>query len=141
MITSFSWLCSHERWKQVGWELRISWQFRLSARNGAIWYTYGNPSGQSSRPLAQIRGPNGSQDEIAELTATVAKAKAENNKLECDKVEGRASWIFFIFRYCPLKRYCFYFDLVLDKLSLPLKLCLSARSFISNSLVALLFLL
>lgn len=41
--------------------------------------------------FAQIRGPNGSQDEIAELTATVAKAKAENNELECDKVEGRDS--------------------------------------------------
>ena len=41
----------------------------------------GNPSGQPSTPLAQNRGPNGSH-EIAELTAAVAQAKAENNELE-----------------------------------------------------------
>ena len=40
----------------------------------------GNPSGQSSTPL-QNRGPNSSH-EIAELTAAVAQAKAENNELE-----------------------------------------------------------
>ena len=42
----------------------------------------GNPSGQSSTPLAQNRGPNGSQDDITELTAAVVQAKAENNELE-----------------------------------------------------------
>ena len=43
----------------------------------------GNHSGQFSTPLAQNRGPTGSQDEIAELTAAIAQAKAKNNKLEC----------------------------------------------------------
>ena len=42
----------------------------------------GNPSGQFSTPLAQNRGPNGSQDEIAELTAALAQAKVENDELE-----------------------------------------------------------
>ena len=42
----------------------------------------GNPSGQSSMPLALNRGPNGSQGKIAELTTAVAWAKAENNELE-----------------------------------------------------------
>jgi len=42
----------------------------------------GNPSGQFSTPLAPNRGPTGSQDEIAELSAAIAKAKAENDELE-----------------------------------------------------------
>lgn len=42
----------------------------------------GNHSGQSSTPLAPNRGANGLQDEIAELAAAVAQAKAENDELE-----------------------------------------------------------
>ena len=43
----------------------------------------GHPSGQFSTPLAQNRGQNGSKDEIADLTAAIAQAKAENSELEC----------------------------------------------------------
>ena len=42
----------------------------------------GNPSGQFSTPLVPNRGPTGSQDEIAELSAASAQAKAENDELE-----------------------------------------------------------
>ena len=42
----------------------------------------GNPWGQFSTPLAPNRGPTGSQDEIAELSAAIAQAKAENDELE-----------------------------------------------------------
>ena len=42
----------------------------------------GNSSGQFSTPLAPNRGPTGSQDEIAELSAAIAQAKAENDELE-----------------------------------------------------------
>ena len=42
----------------------------------------GNPSGQFSTALAPNRGPTGSQDEIAELSAAIAQAKAENDELE-----------------------------------------------------------
>ena len=40
----------------------------------------GNSSGQFSCPLAQNRGPIGSQDDITELTAAIAQAKAENDE-------------------------------------------------------------
>ena len=47
----------------------------------------GNPSGQFSTPLVQNRGPTGSQDDIAELTAAIAQAKVKNDELEhCGKV-------------------------------------------------------
>ena len=42
----------------------------------------GHPSGQFSTPLVPNRGPTGSQDEIAELSAAIAQAKAENDELE-----------------------------------------------------------
>ena len=42
----------------------------------------GNPTSQSSTPLASNRGANGWKDEIAELNAAVAQAKAENADLE-----------------------------------------------------------
>ena len=42
----------------------------------------GNPASQSSTPLASNRGANGWKDEIAELNAAVAQAKAENADLE-----------------------------------------------------------
>ncbi|XP_074608450.1 uncharacterized protein LOC141861123 [Acropora palmata] len=42
----------------------------------------GNPSGQCSSPLARNRGPIDSQDDIAELTAAIAQAQAENDELE-----------------------------------------------------------
>ena len=42
----------------------------------------GNPSGQFSTPLTPNRGPTGTQDEIAELSAAIALAKAENDELE-----------------------------------------------------------
>ena len=45
--------------------------------------SHGNPSSQSSTPLAPNRGAHGSQDEIAELSPAVAQAKAENVELEC----------------------------------------------------------
>ena len=44
--------------------------------------SHGNTSSQSSTPLAPNRGALGSQDEIAELSAAVAQAKAENVELE-----------------------------------------------------------
>ena len=43
----------------------------------------GNPSGQCSSPLARNRGPIDSQEDIAELIAAIAQAKAENDELEC----------------------------------------------------------
>ena len=42
----------------------------------------GNPSGQCSSPLARKRGPIDSQDDMTELTAAIAQAKAENDELE-----------------------------------------------------------
>ena len=55
----------------------------------------GNPSGQCSSPLALNMGPSNSQEDIAELTAAIAQAKAENDELECraevTKLESRAS--------------------------------------------------
>ena len=44
--------------------------------------SHGNSVSQSSTPLASNRGANGQKDEIAELSAAVAQAKAENEQLE-----------------------------------------------------------
>ena len=57
-------------------------QFHLVPETAPPVISTGNPTGQTSTPLAQNRGPNGSQDEIAELTAAVAEVRAENNELE-----------------------------------------------------------
>lgn len=44
--------------------------------------SHGNSVSQSSTPLASNRGANGQKDEIAELSAAAAQAKAENEQLE-----------------------------------------------------------
>ena len=57
-----------------------SWMRTKNSMTAPPGISSGNPSGQCSSTLARKRGPIDSQDDMTELTAAIAQAKAENDE-------------------------------------------------------------